>query len=90
LQKKTRGEKSTKAITLNVKGEEKEQKKKRKIRGMKTREAHEDKDRLFKEGIFHGIHSLLLISKGKRKDQERKIISMKIGGAAPKRVTIFH
>jgi hypothetical protein len=43
LQKKTWGEKLSKAITLNGKGEEKEQKKKRDIRGMKIGEEHEER-----------------------------------------------
>jgi hypothetical protein len=38
--KKTRGEKSLKEVTLNVKGEEKEKNQKRKIRSMKTWGAH--------------------------------------------------
>jgi hypothetical protein len=43
LQKKTGGHKSLEEITLNVRREEKEQTKKRKIRRMKTRGVHEYK-----------------------------------------------
>jgi hypothetical protein len=52
--KKTQGDKSLEGVTLNVKREVKEQKKKRKIRSMKTRGVHEDKDILFREGILSG------------------------------------
>jgi hypothetical protein len=42
LQKNKGGEKLPEAVTLNVKGEEKEQNKKRNNRGMKTGGVHED------------------------------------------------
>jgi hypothetical protein len=65
LQKKTRGEKSSEGVTLNVKREEKEQKQERNIR----------------EGIYCQGELLFSIDiKGEEKDQERKIKSMKTGG----------
>jgi hypothetical protein len=73
LENKTRGKKSLEGVTFNVKGEEKEQNKKRKIRNMKIGGAHEDREILFKEIILSRGVSLAIDVKGGEKHEERKI-----------------
>jgi hypothetical protein len=62
------------------------------IRSMKIGGLHEFKEILFTEGISTvGVTILPMMSKGeKEKDKKRKIRRMKIGGASPRRDTIFH
>jgi hypothetical protein len=54
LQKNTGGEKSSERVTLNVKGEEKEKIKKRKIRSMKIGGAHETERYCLEKVYYHG------------------------------------
>jgi hypothetical protein len=62
LQKKIGGEKSSEGITLNVKGGEKEQKKERNIRSMKT-----GGEIVKRRYIVRGNYPFPLMSKGERK-----------------------